>query len=143
MIGRIQMRCTVCNRAMEIERGSFDPPNTMEVLLPCTECDDGDFHAPRYLSASGRDVHAMPNSLTPAAALAERASDADVGADRHAVHYSSATDMWATPRALFDTLDAEFGFDLDVCAVASNAKCARYFSPDEDGLKQQWGGLAG
>lgn len=54
------------------------------------------------------------------------------------VHFSSATDQWATPRALFEEWDALFHFDLDVCADASNAKCSRYFDAQVDGLSQTW-----
>lgn len=56
------------------------------------------------------------------------------------VHFSSKTDLWATPQDFFDRLNAEFGFTLDVCALPENAKCERYFTPDEDGLRQQWQG---
>jgi phage N-6-adenine-methyltransferase len=52
--------------------------------------------------------------------------------------YSSATDEWATPQDLFDELNAEFKFTLDVCALPSSAKCKRYFSPEDDGLAQDW-----
>jgi len=48
--------------------------------------------------------------------------------------FSSATDMWATPQSFFDRYDRLYNFDLDVCAVANNAKCKRYFSPEDDGL---------
>jgi site-specific DNA-methyltransferase (adenine-specific) len=41
---------------------------------------------------------------------------------------------------LFARLDAEFHFDLDPCASAENAKCPRYFTAKEDGLKQEWTG---
>lgn len=54
------------------------------------------------------------------------------------VHYSSATDQWATPRALFEEWDRLFHFDLDVCADASNAKCSSYFDVWADGLAQSW-----
>lgn len=53
--------------------------------------------------------------------------------------FTSATDQWATPPALFRELDAEFHFTLDACAEAWNAKCPRYFSPEQDGLMQDWG----
>jgi hypothetical protein len=43
--------------------------------------------------------------------------------------YSSATDMWETPQELFDELDRVWHFETDVCAVASNAKCAHYYPP--------------
>lgn len=59
---------------------------------------------------------------------------------RHAVHFSSQTDEWATPQDLFDELDREFGFDTDVCALPHNAKCERYFTPAIDGLRQTWSG---
>ena len=54
--------------------------------------------------------------------------------------FSSKTDMWETPQDLFDRLDAIYRFDLDVCAVPENAKCERYFTPEIDGLKQDWSG---
>lgn len=57
------------------------------------------------------------------------------------VHYSSETDLWATPKEFFDALDREFGFDLDVCALASNAKCQKFFTPQENGLVQEWHGV--
>lgn len=56
------------------------------------------------------------------------------------VMFSSKTDEWATPQALFDELDREFGFELDVCALPENAKCACYYSPEVDGLSQPWTG---
>jgi phage N-6-adenine-methyltransferase len=60
---------------------------------------------------------------------------------RQAVHFSSATDEWATPAVLFAELQSEFKFTLDVCALPANAKCERFFSPSADGLKQQWTGV--
>lgn len=56
------------------------------------------------------------------------------------VHFSSATDLWATPQDVFDTLNAEFHFETDVCATVENAKCKRYFTPEQNGLIQTWGG---
>jgi phage N-6-adenine-methyltransferase len=53
---------------------------------------------------------------------------------------SSATDQWATPPDLFCALDRIFHFTLDVCASAGNAKCERYFTEEDDGLKQPWTG---
>ena len=55
------------------------------------------------------------------------------------VHFSSATDLHATPQDFFDKLDAEFDFDLDVCASPENAKCHRYHTKADDGLAQDWG----
>ena len=56
------------------------------------------------------------------------------------VMFSSKTDLWETPRDFFDKLDAEFHFNLDVCALPENAKCAAFYSPDVDGLSQPWYG---
>lgn len=57
------------------------------------------------------------------------------------VHFSSASDNWATPQATFDALNSEFGCTLDVCASADNAKCLRFYSQDQDGLAQPWTGV--
>jgi phage N-6-adenine-methyltransferase len=47
---------------------------------------------------------------------------------------------WETPQWLFDQLDAEFHFDLDVCATPENAKCSPYFTPEDDALTRRWDG---
>ena len=52
-----------------------------------------------------------------------------------------ATDVWATPQDFFDRVNAIFDFNLDVCALPENAKCARYFTPEDDGLAQDWAGV--
>jgi len=56
------------------------------------------------------------------------------------VHFSSATDLWATPQDFFDRMHERFGFTLDVCATPDNAKCPRFFTQAEDGLAQDWTG---
>ncbi len=57
------------------------------------------------------------------------------------VHFSSATDMWATPQEFFAKLNAVHAFTLDACATVENAKCERYYTPEQDGLKQEWNGV--
>jgi len=57
------------------------------------------------------------------------------------VFFSSRTDLWETPAEFFQSLNAEFGFTRDVCALPSNAKCSRYYTPEADGLKQTWRGV--
>ena len=54
--------------------------------------------------------------------------------------YSSKTDMWETPQELFDELDKEFHFDLDVCAIPENAKCKAFYTPEQSVLLQPWDG---
>ena len=55
--------------------------------------------------------------------------------------FTSERQDWETPLALFRLLDAEFGFELDVCATPANAKCHSFFSPEADGLRQMWRGV--
>ena len=54
--------------------------------------------------------------------------------------FSSQRSDWETPQDLFDKLNAEFNFTLDPCASADNAKCQKYFTQEQDGLKQNWQG---
>jgi len=53
--------------------------------------------------------------------------------------FSSNRMDWETPQFLFDALDAEFGFDVDVCALKATAKCKDFFSPYNCGLANDWG----
>lgn len=39
------------------------------------------------------------------------------------VLFSSNKDDWCTPQSIFDALDKEFHFTIDVAASDSNAKC--------------------
>lgn len=57
------------------------------------------------------------------------------------VMFSSKTDLWATPQDLFDKYDSIYHFETDVCAFPENAKCKRFFTPEMDGLKQEWTGV--
>ena len=54
--------------------------------------------------------------------------------------FSSKTDLWETPKDLFDKLNKEFHFALDVCATPENAKCEEFYTKEQDGLKQPWKG---
>lgn len=49
------------------------------------------------------------------------------------------TDERSTPIELFNELNNEFHFTLNVCATKSNTKCERYFDIEQNGLKQDWG----
>ena len=55
--------------------------------------------------------------------------------------FTSTTDKWATPQILFDLLNEEFHFTCDVCATEADKKVDFYFSPEQDGLKQEWTGI--
>lgn len=54
--------------------------------------------------------------------------------------FSSKSDEWETPDDLFRGLDREFHFTVDACANEANRKCSRFFSPEQDGLLQDWEG---
>ena len=48
---------------------------------------------------------------------------------------------WSTPDWIFEMLNDEFQFDVDVCAVPETAKCGHYYTPETNGLKQKWTGV--
>lgn len=54
--------------------------------------------------------------------------------------FSSKDQTWETPKELFDKLNEVFKFDLDVCAEAETTKCEKFFTPEIDGLSQEWDG---
>lgn len=55
------------------------------------------------------------------------------------VLFSSKSEEWETPDALFRILDERYGpFDLDAAATAANAKCARYLTKEDDALSVPW-----
>jgi phage N-6-adenine-methyltransferase len=54
--------------------------------------------------------------------------------------FTSNSSEHSTPQGLFDALNKEFRFTLDPCATHENAKCAHYFTKEENGLAQEWHG---
>lgn len=52
--------------------------------------------------------------------------------------FSSNDNTWETPIQFFNRLNLEFHFDLDVCCFPETAKCVKYFTPLDNGLKQDW-----
>jgi phage N-6-adenine-methyltransferase len=51
---------------------------------------------------------------------------------------SSHSNEWVTPDALFQELNSEFGFTLDVAATIENRKTEKYYDKKQDGLLQSW-----
>lgn len=49
-------------------------------------------------------------------------------------------DTRGTEPALFDVFHRRFRFTVDACALPENAKLERYWSPEQDGLSQDWMG---
>ena len=56
------------------------------------------------------------------------------------VLFSSRKDDWETPRELFDALNQEFQFTLDVASSHNNALCRKHYTKEENGLAQSWAG---
>lgn len=56
------------------------------------------------------------------------------------VLFSSKSDEYETPQDVFNALDAEFHFNLDPCSTDENHKCQVWFTKEENGLCQDWGG---
>lgn len=53
------------------------------------------------------------------------------------VHYSSESDEWETPQALFDDLNREFRFQFDLCASKKNHKCNEWTDDIEDHVNNE------
>lgn len=47
-------------------------------------------------------------------------------------------DLWATPQFVFDHLNREFNFAMDLAASSMNAKCPFYFDEKADALTKPW-----
>lgn len=58
---------------------------------------------------------------------------------RNGIH-NGGSDSWRTPADLFASLDSEFRFTLDAAADDENALCERFYSKEQDSLKQSWKG---
>lgn len=56
--------------------------------------------------------------------------------------FSHKSDEWETPQKIFDELNEEFHFNLDPCATDDNHKCDVYYTKEDDGLVQNWGGAS-
>jgi site-specific DNA-methyltransferase (adenine-specific) len=52
--------------------------------------------------------------------------------------FSSETDDRGTPLFLFNALNKEFVFDIDVCASKMNSKVKFYYDKNDDGLSKDW-----
>lgn len=62
-----------------------------------------------------------------------------LGRVRNDGRWHSRGSDWSTPQDLYDKLNEEFRFTLDVCASDWNKKHENYFNEEQDGLTQDWG----
>lgn len=53
-------------------------------------------------------------------------------------HLGASRQDWRTPRWLFDQLNAEFRFDLDLAASHDNYLCPHYYTESHDALTRRW-----
>lgn len=54
------------------------------------------------------------------------------------VLFSSNKEDWETPQDLFNELNKEFNFTVDVASSKENYKCNRHYTEKENGLIQNW-----
>lgn len=52
--------------------------------------------------------------------------------------FTSLRSDWRTPKAIFEMLNKEFNFDVDICATKDNALCAEYVTPEMDAFTVDW-----
>lgn len=55
-------------------------------------------------------------------------------------NFKSDSIEYETPQILFDKLDKEFNFNLDVCASDQNYKCKKYYTKEDDCFTKEWMG---
>jgi len=48
------------------------------------------------------------------------------------------SDDWETPKEFFEELNKIYRFTLDPCCQESTAKCQKFYTKEQDGLKQSW-----
>lgn len=51
---------------------------------------------------------------------------------------SKSSDEWETPKDLFNEVNKEFDFDLDVSASKDNFKVNNYYTIEDDALNKDW-----
>lgn len=54
------------------------------------------------------------------------------------VHFSSASNTWDTPDEFYQKLNSVWNFTLDPAAMEDTAKCTKFYTPETDGLSQDW-----
>lgn len=55
--------------------------------------------------------------------------------------FDSIKQDWTTPKILFNKLNEEFNFEYDLAADKDNALCSKFYTKENDGLKQSWEGI--
>ncbi len=55
--------------------------------------------------------------------------------------FRTENQSWETPQELFDLLNNEFNFDIDLAASKENTKCKKFISKEENALTKSWEGI--
>nr|DAH15801.1 MAG TPA: DNA N-6-adenine-methyltransferase [Caudoviricetes sp.] len=59
-----------------------------------------------------------------------------IGENMEQAIFSSEKMDWETPQKLFEALNQEFDFTIDLAASPSNAKCSRFYTAKENALEK-------
>lgn len=62
----------------------------------------------------------------------------EIGSMKKHIQFTANLQDWSTPRSIYDELDAEFNFTIDVCASAWNSKHQNFWTREEDALRKDW-----
>lgn len=56
------------------------------------------------------------------------------------VHFSSNSNMWCTPKHIFERYNSVYNFTLDAAASEENALCSKYYTEHDNSLSKDWKG---
>lgn len=59
VVKTIRLVCPKCGKGKTVDRDEFDPPAAVRVEIQCGECNPGDFDAPHFFDAAGREVEPL------------------------------------------------------------------------------------
>lgn len=54
--------------------------------------------------------------------------------------FTNNSNEWCTPRQLYDELNKQYHFDIDLASSDENHLCDHYFTKKNDALANEWGG---
>jgi hypothetical protein len=52
----VVLRCPRCEAVQRVTRDEHDPARAAVVEIICLDCDDGDFHSPRFFDRKGIEI---------------------------------------------------------------------------------------
>jgi phage N-6-adenine-methyltransferase len=88
-----------------------------------------------------RDTPTRSEYLKIAKDIAEKQKQKWLSTQNKSWYQLTESIEWETPQWLFDRLDEEFHFERDVCATKDNAKCANFWTKEDNALEKEWEGV--